>query len=104
MYPHLAMRDSHRKTLVEHVLATPGHVSPDQRRAAFANEGVPAPARALIDKVAKHAYRVTDEDVAATRENLDEDQVFELVVCAAVGQASRQLESALAALEAAAKE
>jgi alkylhydroperoxidase/carboxymuconolactone decarboxylase family protein YurZ len=29
---------------------------------------------------------------------LSEDEVFELVVCAAVGQAARQYESALAAL------
>ena len=94
------MTDSHRKALVERVLAGPGQASTDHRRAAFANHGVPAPARALIDTVAKHAYKVTDEVVAAARQSLSEDQIFELVVCAAVGQASRQLESALVALDA----
>ncbi|PTR45619.1 hypothetical protein C8K38_101348 [Rhodococcus sp. OK611] len=55
--------------------------------------------RTLIEKVADHAYRVTDEDIAAVRAaGLSEDQVFEIVVCAAVGQASRQYNSALAAL------
>jgi hypothetical protein len=32
---------------------------------------------------------------------LSEDQVFEIVVCAAIGQASRQYNAALGALEAA---
>jgi len=32
------------------------------------------------------AYRVTDEEVTAARElGLSEDQVFEIVVCAAIG-------------------
>ena len=39
----------------------------------------------------EHAYRVTDEDFAAVRESgLSEDQVFEIVVCAAIGEAPRQ--------------
>src|SRR5262245_52779857 len=98
------MTDSQRETLVERILEGPGQASNDQRRAAFANHGVPAPAGALIDTVAKHAYKVTDEAVAAARQSLSDDQIFELVVCAAVGQASRQLESALAALAAATTE
>lgn len=98
------MTNPHQKAVVERILEGPGQSSPEQRRAAFANEGVDEPARALIDKVAKHAYKVTDEDVAAVKQSMSEDQIFELAVCAAVGQASRQLESALAALEAATKE
>jgi len=98
------MSDVQRKKLVEHVLTASGRSSPAERRAAFANVGVPEPARRLIEKVARHAYKVTDDDVTAARQTLSEDQIFELVVCAAIGQASRQLESALAALEAATKE
>ena len=30
---------------------------------------------------------------------LDEDQIFELIVCAAIGQATRQYEAALVALD-----
>ena len=59
------------------------------------------PLRTLIDKVAKHAYKVTDEDIAGVRASgLSEDQIFEIVVCAAIGQATRQYDTALAALEA----
>jgi alkylhydroperoxidase family enzyme len=59
----------------------------------------------LIDKVANRACRITDEDVAAVRAaGLTEDQVFEIVVCAAVGQASRQYTGALAALASATDE
>ena len=54
--------------------------------------------RTLVEKVAYRAYSVTDEDVAAARAaGLSEDQIFEIVVCAAIGQADRQYTSALAA-------
>ena len=53
----------------------------------------------MIEKVAYRAYSVADEDVAAGRAaGLSEDQIFEIVVCAAIGQADRQYTSALAAL------
>jgi alkylhydroperoxidase family enzyme len=53
----------------------------------------------LIDKVARHAHNVTDEDIAAALgSGVSENQIFELVVCSAVGQATRQYETALAAL------
>ena len=56
----------------------------------------------LIDKVVKQAYRVTDGDIAAAKASgLSEDQIFEIIVCAAIGQAGRQHDTALAALEAA---
>src|SRR5262245_58307892 len=98
------MSDSQRKALVDRSLQGPGHSSLGQRRAAFANAGVAEPARGLIDKTAKHAYKITDEDVAAVKQKLSEDEIFELAVCAAIGQASRQLDNALAALETATKE
>jgi alkylhydroperoxidase family enzyme len=59
----------------------------------------------LIDKVVRHAYKVTDQDFAAVKSSsFSEDQIYELVVCAAIGQATRQYETALAALEAAGQE
>jgi hypothetical protein len=58
--------------------------------------------RTLIATVAHHADRLTDDDVAAVRAaGLDEDQVFEIVVCAAIGQADREYRNGLAALAAA---
>jgi alkylhydroperoxidase family enzyme len=89
-----------RKTVVERVLQGPGHTGGDARRAAFDNKDAPEKARALLDKVTKNAWKVTDEDVAAVRQaGMSDDEVFELVVSAALGQATRQLDSALAALE-----
>jgi alkylhydroperoxidase family enzyme len=88
-----------RKELVARILEGDGAASYTQRRAAFDNAGLDEPLSMLIDKVARHAYDVTDEDIAAALgSGLSEDQIFELVVCAAVGQATRQYETALAAL------
>ncbi len=91
-----------RKAVVERVLHGAGTASVDERRHAFENRDVQPAARALIDKVTKTAWKVTDEDVAAARQaGLSDDQLFELSVAAALGQATRQLEVALAALDAA---
>ncbi len=90
------------KALVARILEGDGRASHAQRHAAFANAGLAEPLSTLIDKVARHAYKVMDEDIAAARTSgLSEDQIFELVVCAAIGQATRQYDSALAALDAA---
>jgi hypothetical protein len=89
-----------RKALVTRILEGDGKASSAQRRAAFDNAGLIEPLRKLIDKVAKRAYQVTDEDIAAARASgISEDQIFELVVCAAIGQATRQYDTAIAALE-----
>ena len=89
-----------REALTRRILEGAGKASPSDRRAAFDNSGLAEPVGALVDKVARHAYRVTDEDIAAARESgRSEDQLFEIVVCAAIGQATRQYDTALAALE-----
>jgi hypothetical protein len=88
----------YRKAAIERAVEGAGRSSVADRRAAFANDGVPEAARALIAKVVDHAYKVTDADVAAAAAALGDDQVFELVICAAMGEATRQLEAALAVL------
>jgi alkylhydroperoxidase family enzyme len=89
-----------QKRLVSRILEGVGKTSPSERRAAFNNSGLAGPLATLADKVARLAYRVTDEDINAVRASgLSEDQVFEIVVCAALGQATRQYDVALAALE-----
>ncbi len=94
-----------REAVVDRALHGRGTATGNDRRAAFDNTGVPAGARALIDKVARNAYKVTDDDVAAAKAaGVAEDAIFELAVCASLGQATRQLESALAALDAAIEE
>src|SRR5215510_401186 len=91
-----------RKALVARILEGDGRASRGQRRAAFDNAGLAEPLTTLIGKVARHACQVTDADIAAARGwGLSEDQTFEIVVCAAIGQATRQYEGALVALEAA---
>jgi hypothetical protein len=91
-----------RKALVTRILEGSGEASRAQRRLAFDDAETLEPVRTLIQKVARSAHEVTDDDVAAARKSgLSEDQIFELVVCAAVGQAIRQHDSALAALAAA---
>jgi alkylhydroperoxidase family enzyme len=96
--------DPLRRELVARVLGGNGMASPDLRRAAFDDADLDEPLRTLVDKVAHGAQLVTDEDIAAVRAaGLSENQIFEVVVCAAVGQADRQYTAALAALAAAAR-
>lgn len=88
--------------LVTRVLGRDGRAPRDMRPAAFDDADLAEPMATLIDKVAHRAYQITDEDVAAVRAaGLDEDQIFEIVVCAAIGEATRQYERGLAALIAA---
>lgn len=91
-----------QKALAGRILDGAGNASHSVRMASFDNSGLAAPLSALVDKVAKHASRVGDEDIVALKDSgLSEDQIFESVVCAAVGQAVRQYNLALAALDAA---
>ena len=89
-----------QKALVRRILEGDGKASPSVRRAAFNNNGVAEPLGTLVDKVAKHAYRVTDEDITAAKvSGLSEDKIFEFLICAAIGEATRQYETAFAALK-----
>ena len=89
-----------REALVRRILEGAGKASASERRGAFNNSGLAEPLDALVDKVARYAYKVTDEDIAAVKASgFSEDQVFEIVVCAAIGQATRQYDMAFAALE-----
>jgi hypothetical protein len=91
-----------RRAVVARILDGDSRAPHAQRRAAFDNVELTEPLRTLIDNIAKHAYKVTDEDIAAARASgLSEDQIFELAVCAAIGEATRQYDRALAALDAA---
>ena len=98
MIPEDRKRTAH-KALVTRVLEGDGKASRAQRRAAFENRELAEPLRTLLDRVARQPTRVTDGDIVAVLSSgLSEDQIFELVVCAAVGQATRQYETALEAL------
>ena len=115
--------------LVDRVLAVPGHTPRDLRRAVLARAaqlsrttaapssplsqrergtggedqtggvGLPAALAGYVDKVAHHAYKVTDEDVGALqRAGTSDDALFEVTIAAALGAALGRLECGLAAL------
>ena len=91
-----------REALLRRILEGAGEASSSDRQAAFNLRGLTGPPAVLVDKVARNVSSVSDEDIAATRASgLSDDQVFEIVVCAAIGQANRQYDAALAALKAA---
>ena len=91
-------RSIHR-LLVNRILQGSGRASADQRARAFDDANLPEPLRPLLDKVATTSAQVTDADFAVAAEaGFSDDQLFELVICAAVGQSTRQYEAGLAAL------
>ena len=90
-----------KKAMVKRVLEGDGKASHAQRRAAFDNAGLSEPLGGLVNKVAKFAYRVTDDDIAVAKASgLSEDELFEIIICAAIGEATRQYQTALLALDA----
>jgi hypothetical protein len=86
-----------RQAVIDRALKGDGKAPQEHRRAAYDNNNAAlAPSvRELIYKVVHHAYQVTDDDVEhAKTAGMEEDELFELVVCAALGQAMRQLDVA----------
>lgn len=87
------------RDLVSRAIDGEGRTSSALRRSAFNNRGLEEPARTLVSKVASDAKSVSDEDFRAARAaGFSEDEIFEIVVCAAIGQATRQYEAGLEAL------
>lgn len=98
------------QSLVEAVLRSPGATDPRLRqavaaRAAEAGGGPPAGGEVppelapLVEKIARHAYQVTEEDLDALRRaGYSEDALFEITVSGALGAGQARLERGLAAL------
>lgn len=89
--------ERHRTAAVARAVEGDGRASLEARRAAFAGDG-PESIRPLIEKVAQAAYEVTPDDIAAAKQHFSEDEIYELVVCAAYGRAERIHAAALAAI------
>jgi alkylhydroperoxidase family enzyme len=89
-----------RRHTEEHILGTPGETSSALRAAAAKNSGdLPGDLAAYIDKVHRHAHRITDEEVAALRASgRSDDAIVELTWAAAVGAASAHFAAAARAL------
>lgn len=63
----------------------PGELERSVRAAAASGSAVPAEAKNYVEKIRRHAYKVTDEDVAALRAaGWTEDEIFELTVATAM--------------------
>ena len=100
------------RRLVDAVLTSAGDTDPDTRRAvegrAAALGGrpvgtmceLPAALDAYVDKVARHAYKVTDDDIAALRQaGYSMDAIFEVTLSAALGAGMSRLERGLATVK-----
>jgi alkylhydroperoxidase family enzyme len=102
------------RSLQDSVLTAPGETPAALRRAVEARsaelggrpvrEGsasaeVPEALRTYVDKVARHAYKVTDRDLDDLRRaGYSADAIFEITVSAALGAGVSRLERGLAAL------
>jgi alkylhydroperoxidase family enzyme len=69
------------------------------REASQPDREQPEAARAYVEKVRRHAWRVIDADVEALRAaGLTEDEIFEATVAAAVAAGLERLEAGLGTL------
>ena len=68
-------------------------------KAGAAAGDIPQDLQEHVDKIALHAYTVTDEDVAALKAaGYSEDAIFEISIAAALGAGVARLERGLSAL------
>src|SRR6266699_2118902 len=82
---HSGMRyDAFRKRLVEAVLHAPGETPEALRRAVLEHGSTPPALASYVDTVKRHAYKVTDADIAALQQaGQSDDTLFEITVAAA---------------------
>ncbi len=93
--PHASLRER----VLDSVLNGPGESLLAMRHAAADGRGVPADLQALVEKIHRHAYKVTDEDIALAQAKYGDDQMFEIVVSAALGASRLRLLAGLKALD-----
>jgi hypothetical protein len=74
----------------------------ETRLALASGQEIPDDLEPYADKVARHAYRVTEKDLAALRDaGYDDDAIFEITVAVALGVGLHRRDVGLAAIEAA---
>ena len=93
--PHASLRER----VLESVLRGSGESLPAVRQAAADGTGVPADLQPVVEKIHRHAYKVTDDDIARVQGKYGDDQMFEIVVSAALGASRQRLLAGLEALE-----
>ena len=100
------------QSLLDSVLNSRGDSDPELRRAlehqAATHAGrlpeggplLPQELSNYVDKVARHAFKVTDADIETLRDaGYSEDAIFELTLCAAIGAGIARLDRAIAAMK-----
>jgi hypothetical protein len=92
--PHAALRDRVLRRVLEGDAQTP----PAKRRDAFERRAPSPDLKTLIEKIHDHAYKVTDADVATAQQVYGDDQLFEIIVSAALGASHERLQAGLKAL------
>ena len=103
---------TYAQRLIEAVFTSPGDTRPSLRRAVEAwsaqpggrpisnTDAVPPELVSYVNKVAQHAYKITDEDIEALlKAGYSEDAIFEITLSAALGAGMARLERGLAALK-----
>lgn len=93
--PHAILFDE----LFRRVLDGPAETEPELRRKVARNLDAPPNLQPLVEKIHKHAYKVTDDDVARLQSTYGDDRMFEIIVSAALGASRKRLMAGLAALE-----
>ena len=93
--PHAALRDR----VIARVLDGDGETAPALRKSVADNRGVPADLQQLVEKIHRHAYKVTDDDIARAQASYGDDKMFEIVVSSALGAARQRLMAGLKALD-----
>lgn len=87
-----------RNATADALLRGNGTTAADLRHAVA--RGTPPPDLVpLVEKIRRHAYKVTDADLDALRARYTEDQIFEIVTSAAFGAAEARLAAGRKALE-----
>lgn len=82
------------------ILDPGGACDPATRLRAYEGEGRPGAVATYVATVKRNAVEVDDAMVAALRaEGLDDAAIFELTAATAIGEATRQLEAGIRALE-----
>jgi hypothetical protein len=105
-------RPAKLQAVADTLLNSKGHTECDLRAQVFSfvtalvtggdgeESSVPEPLRPYLRKLAKQAYRISDDDIAALRrDGYTEDMIFELTTTAALAAGLAQMDRGLAVLE-----
>jgi len=90
------------RRMIEALENTPGATAPALRRAVRdRTAALPAEIAGYVEKVTLHAYRITDDDIAALKAaGYSEDAILEITYSAALGAGIARMDAGLAALHA----